>query len=197
MMRPFDQLKNGELSALRWWAFLMRGIAALLFGILAIARPGMSLALLLVLFAVYVLVDGVFALLAALRHVGGPWWALVLEGVIGIGAALIAFSLPGPTALALLYLIAAWAIITGIAKLIAALWLRRVIEREWLLVLSAILSLVFGVFLALQPGAGLLTVVWLIGAYAIVFGVLLIVLSLLVRRLGRETVATADIRRAA
>jgi uncharacterized membrane protein HdeD (DUF308 family) len=192
------QVYGTELTGIRWWAIMMRGIAAVLFGVVAVARPGISLALLVVLFAVYALVDGVFAIVAALRHDGGkPWWALVLEGLVGIGAALIAFSLPGLTALALLYLIAVWAMATGIAELFAAVWLRRVFDGEWLLVLSGILSVVFGVLLATRPVAGLLTVVWLIGAYAIAFGVLLIGLSVRVRSRGGEVVAAADSRRAA
>jgi uncharacterized membrane protein HdeD (DUF308 family) len=164
-----------------WWALLVRGIAAVLFGLAALFWPGPTLFVFIVFFGAYVLVDGIFALVAGIRGSGGRRWPLLVEGVLGVLAGLIAFFWPGETALFLLYVIAAWAIITGILKVVMAILLRREIENEWLMVLSGPLSLLFGVLLAVLPGVGLLSMVWLIGIYALIFGIALIVLGFRVR----------------
>lgn len=139
---------------------------------------------LLYLFAAYALVDGVFAIVAAFRpfarHTRG-WW-LVAEAVIGILTGLVTLFLPGVTAIVLLYVIAAWFMFTGIVRTIAAISLRRQIENEWLMVSSGVLSVVFGIILAVLPGVGLLSLAWLIGIYALVIGILLIALGLRARR---------------
>jgi uncharacterized membrane protein HdeD (DUF308 family) len=167
--------------ATNWWALLLRGIAAVLFGLAALFWPGLTLFVLIVFFGAYTLVDGIFAIVAALRGSGSRRWLLLAEGVLGVLAGLIAFFWPGITALVLLYVIAAWAIFTGILKVVMAIWLRREIENEWLMVLSGVLSVLFGVILAVLPGVGLLSLVWLIGIYALIFGVALIVLGFRVR----------------
>jgi uncharacterized membrane protein HdeD (DUF308 family) len=167
--------------ATNWWALLLRGIAAVLFGLAALFWPGLTLFVLIVFFGAYTLVDGIFAIVAALRGSGSRRWLLLAEGVLGVLAGLIAFFWPGITALVLLYVIVAWAIFTGILKVVMAIWLRREIENEWLLVLSGVLSVLFGVILAVLPGVGLLSLVWLIGIYALIFGVALIVLGFRVR----------------
>lgn len=177
-----------EYLARNWWSVLIRGIVAVLFGILALFLPKLTLQVLILLFGVYALVDGIFALVAAVqafnRRRGFTWRSVgwpILEGIAGIVVGLLAFLWPGETALVLLYLIAAWAIVTGIAELVQAVALRRIIRNEWLLVLSGIASIVFGILLFVFPGAGALAIVWLIGAYAILFGALLIGLSLRLR----------------
>jgi uncharacterized membrane protein HdeD (DUF308 family) len=166
--------------ARNWWALLLRGICAVIFGILAFIWPGITLGALVLLWGAFALIDGILSIIAAVSRREGsgiPWWALLLEGVLGIAAGILTFIWPGITALMLLFLIAAWAILTGIFEIVAAIRVRKEIEGEWWLVLSGILSIVFGVLLVARPGAGALAVVWLIGAYALIFGVFLIALS--------------------
>jgi uncharacterized membrane protein HdeD (DUF308 family)/sporulation protein YlmC with PRC-barrel domain len=168
-----------------WWALALRGVAAILFGILAFAWPGITLFVLVLLFGAYMLVDGIFAIVAAVRAAGreARWWLLLIEGVLGVLAGLVAAFWPDLTALALLYFIAAWAIVSGILEIAGAIRLRREIEGEWALGLSGALSLLFGVLLVVIPApAGLLSLVWLIGAYALAFGVLLLVLAFRIRK---------------
>jgi uncharacterized membrane protein HdeD (DUF308 family) len=174
--------------ARNWWALALRGLFAILFGIAAFAWPGITLGALVLLYGAYALVDGVFAIAAAVvgRTDGMPWWALVLEGVAGIAVGIMTFAWPGITALVLLYLIAAWAVVTGIFEIVAAVRLRKEIQGEWLLALSGILSVLFGFALVFNPLAGALAVVWLIGAYAIAFGTLMIALAFRLRSWARQ-----------
>lgn len=176
------------ILARNWWALVLRGIVAILFGVMAFAWPGLTLEALVLLFGAYAFVDGAFAVAAALsgRTGGTPWWAMLLEGLIGIAAGIATVAWPGLTALALLYMIAGWAVATGVLQIVAAIRLRREIEGEWALILSGVLSVLLGVGLAIMPGAGALAVVWYIGAYAIVSGVLLIALGIRLRNLKRK-----------
>jgi len=169
-----------------WWALLLRGIAAVLFGLAALLWPGLTLYVLIIFFGAYALVDGVLAIVAGIRGTEGRRWLLLTEGILGVLAGLIAFFYPGITALVLLYVIAFWAILTGVLKVVMAIWLRQEIENEWLMGLGGVLSVLFGTVLAVLPGVGLLSLVWLIGIYAIVFGVALIVLSFRVRNHREE-----------
>ena len=155
-----------------WWTLALRGLFAVLFGIMAFVWPGITLASLVILFGAYAFVDGVFAIVAAVEH-RERWWALVIEGLAGIAAGIITVVWPGITALALLYVIAFWAMATGVFEIAAAIKLRKLIEGEFLLALSGVASIAFGLLLLFRPGAGALGVVWLIGSYALVFGVLL------------------------
>jgi uncharacterized membrane protein HdeD (DUF308 family) len=167
-----------------WWALALRGVAAILLGILAFAWPGITLFVLVLFFGAYMLVDGIFAIVAAVRAAGEEdrWWLLLIEGILGVLAGLVAFFWPGLTALALLYFIAAWAIVTGIMEIVAAIRLRQEIEGEWALGLSGLLSVIFGILLVVLPApAGLLSLVWLVGAYAVATGVLLLILAFRVR----------------
>ena len=127
--------------------------------------------------------DGIIALIAAfrIRDRGKPFWALLVVGILGIAAGILTFIWPGMTAIVLLAFIAAWSLVMGIFQIIAAVRLRKSIENEWLLGLSGLLSVIFGVLMLINPGAGALAVIWVIGAYAIVFGVLLIALGLKLR----------------
>ncbi len=156
-----------------WWVYALRGVAAILFGLLALAWPGATLAVLVYLFGAYALVDGIVLLVGlargdvlARRH----RWATALMGAMGILIAIATLFWPGITALTLLYLVAFWAITTGILQVIAAIEFRREIDGEFWMVLGGVLSVVFGSVLLIFPGTGLLAIVWLVGFWAIVFG---------------------------
>ena len=168
-----------------WWVFLIRGILAVLFGIMALIWPGITLTSLVLLFGAYALVEGIFSAIAGVSAYGENerWWAILLSGLAGILFGILTFFWPGMTALILLYFIGAWAIVTGILEIVAAVQLRRVINNEWLLIIGGILSIIFGVLLFIFPGAGALGLVTLIGIYAIIFGVAQIVLAFRLRRL--------------
>src|SRR5258708_35773765 len=182
----------GELAAVlgeqprHWWVVALRGVAAIVFGILAFAWPGVTLAVLVLLFGVYAILDGVLALYAAARSGGKDLWARLLEGIVGIVAGLVAFFLPGLTALALLFVIAAWAILTGVLEVIAAVRLRQVIQNEWALILAGVLSVLFGLLLRVQAGAGILARVWLGGLLPVLFGNALLSLCRLPRGMQRR-----------
>lgn len=170
-----------------WWVFLIRGLLGIAFGIITFFQPGISIAALVLLFGAYSFVDGIFAIVSAVRRRTGsePWWLLLIEGVAGIAAGVITLGWPGLTVIVLLYLIAAWAIVTGAFEIAAAIRLRKVITDEWLLVLSGVASVALGVLLVLFPGPGALALVLWIGAGAFVWGIMLIVLSLRLRSWGR------------
>jgi uncharacterized membrane protein HdeD (DUF308 family) len=168
-----------------WWLLLLRGITAILFGVLAFVWPGITLITLTFMWGAYALVDGAVSLWAAIVGKGGglaPRWWLAVVGVAGILAGLVAFLSPGITAIVLLTFIAAWAIVIGVFEIVGAVRLRKEIEGEWLLALSGVLAILFGVALIAVPGAGLLSLVWLIGAFAIVAGVSYIGLALRLKK---------------
>lgn len=171
--------------ARHWWTLALRGVLAILFGLIALFHPGAAITALALILGVYLLVDGVFALLAAFRfsHQDERWWMLLLEGVFGIVVGLLIIVHPIATAVAVVYLIAAWAIVTGVLELLAAVRLRRVIANEWALILTGVISLALGIALIARPGAGLLASAWLLGVYALIFGFLLIALAFRLRRL--------------
>jgi uncharacterized membrane protein HdeD (DUF308 family) len=166
--------------AKNWWALALRGLVAVLFGLLTFLLPGITLATLVLLFGAYALADGIFNVIAFFK-VASHQWALLIEGVIGIIAGVLTFAWPAITALVLLYLIAFWAIFTGIFEIIAAIRLRKVISSEWLLLLMGVLSLLFGLLILFAPGTGALAIVLWIGAYALVFGVFLMALGFRLR----------------
>jgi uncharacterized membrane protein HdeD (DUF308 family) len=163
-----------------WGWIVFRGLVALLFGVLAIAWPGITLAALVIVWGAYALADGLLALIAAwrVRDQGRPFWSLLIVGLLGIAAGVVTFLWPAITALSLLMIIAVWAVAMGVFQIAAAIRLRKVIQGEWLLGLSGLASVIFGVVVIARPGAGALAVIWLIGSYAIFFGVLLIALGL-------------------
>jgi len=170
-----------------WWALVLRGLAALIFGVVAILWPGITVAVLVILFGAYAFVDGVFAIAAGIRGSAEikRWWLLLIEGLFSIAAGAIAFVWPGITALVLVVLVGVWAIATGIMEIVAAIQLRKYITGEWLLVVSGLLSTAFGVLLLFDPLAGAFAVAWIIGIYAMVFGILLISLGFRLRGLER------------
>ena len=166
-----------------WWSLLLRGLAAMLFGILALSRPAISLQVLVLLFGVYVLLGGALAIAAAIpgRKDDHGWWVVLLEGAIGIVASLAALLVPQITTRVLLVLIASWAISTGVLEIAGAILLRKTIKGEWLLAFSGIISILFGVSSALLPGAGGLALVVIIGVYGVFFGALFIALAFRMR----------------
>lgn len=172
----------------KWWLIALRGVSAVLFGILAFVWPQLTLGVLILLFAGYALIDGVMSIGASVgeRKINDRWWVGLIEGVLSITAAVLAIIWPGITAVVLLYLIAAWAIITGIFEIIAAVNLRKVIEGEWTLALAGVVSIILGLILFFNPGPGILALIWVIGIYAVLFGVLLIYLGFRVRNLSES-----------
>ena len=172
------------VEAGHWWALALRGAIAILFGLAALLRPGIALEALILLFGAYALVDGVFSIVGIFGGTRGgtPRWLLLIEGVVGILAGLIAFVMPGLTAILLLYLIAAWAIVTGISEIATAIRLRNEIRGEWAVIAGGVLSVIFGVLLAvIGPVAGLFSLIWLIGIYAVAFGIMLLIAGFRVR----------------
>ena len=162
-----------------WHWIVLRGAFAVLFGIFAFIWPGITLAALVLVWGAYAIADGVMALIAAftMHEEGKPMASLIVVGILGIAAGVVTFLWPGMTALVLLFFIASWAVLMGIFEIAAAIRLRKHIENEWLLGLSGLVSILFGVLLFLQPGAGALAVIWLIGSFLIFFGILLIALG--------------------
>ena len=169
----------GLLSSLaqNWWLVLLRGIAAITFGVLAFVWPSITLLSLTLLWGAYALADGVLALWAAITGSAAPRWWLAVAGIAGILSGIIAFVLPAMTAFVLLMFIAGWSIVIGVMQIAGAIQLRKEIDGEWLLVLSGLLSIAFGVILMVRPDAGVVAVVWIIGWYAILAGALAIGLS--------------------
>lgn len=171
-----------QLLAKNWWALELRGLLTVAFGLLALFLPGITLAALVLVFGIYALAEGVVLLIMSFNRRNEHWWITLLQGLVGISAGVITLVWPGITAIALLAIIAFWALITGILEIVGAIRLRKEIRGEWMLILSGILSLVFAFLLIANPAAGALAIVWLIGVYAVVFGVLLMALGIRVRR---------------
>jgi len=177
-----------------WWMLALRGLFAVLLGVMAFVWPGVTLATLVLFFGAYAFADGVFALISTFQQ-RERWWALALEGVMGIGTGVVTFFWPAITALALLYIIAAWAVVTGVFEVAAAARLRKEMRGEWLLALSGLASVAFGVLLILRPGPGALAVVWLMGSYALIFGALMITLGFRLRGLDEPSARDEVVRK--
>jgi uncharacterized membrane protein HdeD (DUF308 family) len=168
--------------ARNWWLILLRGVCAVIFGMLTFIWPGVTLLTLVLLYGAYALIDGAIAIWAAI--VGGepaPRWWLLIVGLLGIAAGLVTLLMPGVTAVVLLIFIAFWAILTGVMQIVGAIRLRKEIDNEWMLAAGGVLSVLFGVILIVQPGAGALGLVFVIGAYAVIYGGILIGLALRLR----------------
>ena len=167
-----------------WWLIVIRGLLAILFGLIAFFWPGLTWLVLILTFGVYAIVDGVFAMLAGLvsSKYAQRWWVFLLEGVVSLAAGVFAIARPGLAGLALILVLAAWAIVTGILEIAAAIRLRREITNDWMLGFAGFLSIVLGVLLVFQPATGGLVVTLMIGAYALIFGILLVVLGFRLRK---------------
>jgi uncharacterized membrane protein HdeD (DUF308 family) len=163
---------------------IVRGIVGIVAGILAFLWPGITIAVLVIIFALYAFIDGVTNLVLGLRQSSArdrPSWALIVEGLVGIAAGVLTFGWPQITALALVLFIGAWAVVTGIFEVVAAIRLRQVITGEWLLLLSGVLSIAFGILVFMSPRAGAIGIAWVLGAYAAATGIILVVLGIRLR----------------
>jgi uncharacterized membrane protein HdeD (DUF308 family) len=178
----FEQLRDN------WGWVALRGVAAILFGLLAFAWPGATLLTLAIFWGAYALADGVFAIVAGfrVRDSGKPVWPMVLIGVVGVIAGIGAILWPGLTASLLLMVIAFWAIFMGAFQILTAIRIRKEIENEWMLIVSGVLTLLLGLGIVLMPGLAAVAIVWTLASYAIVFGVLLVVLGFKLKGLKPE-----------
>lgn len=177
-----------------WWTVALRGMLAVGIGLIALFFPSITLIILILLFGAFALVDGVLLLIAGIRSrkENERWWALILLGILSMAVALIAFFVPLVTALALLFLMAAWAIIGGMLEIIAAIQLRKQIKGEWILVLDGVITLLFGLALIIMPAAAILALVWLFGGFKVISGVLLLILSFRLKRNKNYTVHSGE-----
>ncbi|ODT99291.1 MAG: hypothetical protein ABS81_26005 [Pseudonocardia sp. SCN 72-86] len=185
---------SGVESAIRgvWWLVLLRGVLAILFGLVLLFTPGTALLALVLVFGVYAVLDGVTAVVAGIRHRADDnhWGWHVVQGVISVIAGVLAFAWPGVTVLAILFVIAFWSIVGGIAEISESMTMRRNGSSTWGWVLAAgILSVIFGILLVVQPGVGLATLLWISGIWALVFGVVVVVWAFRLR--SAVTAATA------
>lgn len=167
-----------------WWALLLRGLAAIAFGLLTWLQPAASAAALLLVFGIYVLVDGVLGVYTAIRSRGASryWWVVLLWGLTGVVVGVLTVLNPVVTAWVLTIYVGAWALITGLMQIIAAVRLRKEIQGEWVLVLSGLVSVLFGGLVLAQPGAGMMAMLWLLATYAVVFGLLMVILAFKVKK---------------
>ncbi len=180
-LAPGASLLHGLAS--NWWLEVLRGVAAIIFGILAFAWPGITLLTLVLFWGAFALVDGVLAIIAAVK--GGnpmPRWWLAIVGIAGLAAGALTFLMPGLTALVLVTFIAVWAIVLGVMEIVGAIKLRKEVQGEWLLILNGVISVLFGLVLLWRPVTGALALVWIIGAYAIILGVIYVMFGLKLRK---------------
>lgn len=171
-----------------WWSFVLRGVLGVILGLVAFAYPGATIGALVILYGAFAMADGLLALSSLLFGRTGeqPWWSLLLEGIVGVAAGIVAFSLPLATALVLVYVVAAWSIIKGIFMVASAIRLRREIDGEWALGLAGVLSVVFGVLVMLSPVAGATAIAWILGFYLVSFGILAIVTGYHLRKADKR-----------
>lgn len=176
-----------------WWMLLIRGILLVLFGVLAASWPGLVLYTLIIFFALFALLHGIMGVIGSIMNRAGndDWWLVLLEGVVSIIIGIMTFAWPGLTGLVLAFFIAVWAIVIGILKIYGAIKLRKAITGEWLLIISGIISVVFGIFVFARPLTGAIAIAWMIGIYAIVIGALSMLLSFRVRSWQKRAAAAA------
>jgi len=192
MSATLDRLASRPLlshMAEYWWLLLLRGIAAVVFGLLALFMPGIAGLSLVLLWGAYTFADGILSLWAGIvgkRATTGSRWWLALTGVLGIVAGLIAFFAPGVTATVLLIFIGVWSIAIGAMAIVGAIQLRKEIEGEWLLILSGAIAIVFGILMFTRPASAALAVVWMIATFAIIFGIDMILLAFKLKGYGKR-----------
>lgn|SRR5690554_3262292 len=176
-----------DMLSRNWWMLLLRGLIAIAFGVLIFMQPAMSLTALILLFGIYALADGMLSVWTAVaEHKQREyWWLLLIGGLLSIAVGIMTFMVPGITALVLLFFIAIRSIVMGVIEIVLAIHLRKVIKGEWLLILGGLLSIAFGIILMAQPGVGALAVLWIIATYAILFGILITILSFKARSFGK------------
>lgn len=182
-----------------WWLVVLRGILAILFGVAAFLMPGLAWLSLIVLFGTYAILDGVFAMMSGLisSRFSSRWWVFLVEGLVSVAAGAIALVRPDIASVALVWLIASWAIVTGILEIMAAIRLRKEITNEWMLGFVGFVSIVLGVLLFFQPAAGGLVITLMIGAYALIFGIALVALGFRLRKWNGVSSSGRDALRAA
>lgn len=182
-----------------WWLVVLRGVLAILFGAAAFFMPGLAWLSLIVLFGTYAILDGVFAMMSGLisSKFSPRWWVFLLEGLVSVAAGTIALVRPDIAGIALVWLIAGWAVLTGVLEILAAVRLRKEITNEWMLGFGGFVSIVLGALLFFQPAAGGLVITLMIGAYALIFGIALVALGLRLRRWNGVPSSDRDPLRAA
>lgn len=182
-----------NLFGVHWWALALRGVVAILFGIVAVATPGLTLAIIVLLFGVYALIDGIVAIVTAIRAAHGHrrWGAFLVEGIVGIVAGLVALFVPVVALAFLIYLVGAWAIITGVLEITAAMRLRQHVPGEWLLILTGIVSIIFGIAVFAAPVVGVVAIALWLGIYALMFGILLLTLAFRLRAIHNAAIIPA------
>jgi uncharacterized membrane protein HdeD (DUF308 family) len=189
---------SGALAQ-NWWLFTLRGVAGIIFGCIALIFPGPTMLSLVIFFSAYMLVDGVFAIIAAVRKIRrkeDPWGLLMFEGLLNIAVGILAFLWPGITVLAFVLLVAAWAIVSG-GLMMAAGFRLNIDHGRWWLVLGGLLSLAYGVLLIITPLIGAVVLTWWLGAYALVFGVALVIFSFKLRSRQHQRVNPTPVGTAA
>jgi uncharacterized membrane protein HdeD (DUF308 family) len=173
-----------QISRTYWWLIILRGVVALLFGIMALISTQFTLLFLVYLFGAYALLDGIIAVIVSIqeRNTASRWWVLLIAGIFGIVLGLVTFFQPGTIALVIFYLVAIWLIITGIFEIISAFTLRA-IGVEWLLVVAGVISIILGIVFFLHPTSSILSLVWLLGVFALIYGIIQIVRAIQLRSL--------------
>lgn len=173
--------------AKHWWLFVLRGVLAVLFAVMAFVSPTITLSILVVFLGVYFLVDGLFTLTHGfrIRKTDTHWWVLVLEGLLGIVAGIVCLTMPGITVVFMVTLIALWSVVTGVLEIILAIRLRKEIQNEWILIIAGVFSVIFGILLFMQPLAGVLVISWWLGIYALFFGIFMITVGARLKKFAK------------
>ena len=178
-----------------WWVFLIGGLASLLFGVVAFAKPGIALLVLSMFFAAAILVDGAFSIVGSIQNrEKDGWWVMLLIGILGVGVGGYALMNPPISMLAFVYLVALQAILLGVFLVMLGYRVRLATSREWLLYVTGALSVLFGILVVAQPGAGSLTIVYMIAAWAIVIGALKLAFAFRIRNLPGELESRFSLR---
>lgn len=173
-----------EAISSKWWLFLLRGLAAIAFAVIAFTQPGAALIGLVLVLGAYIFVAGALAITAAAVGVAGDrWWALLLEGILGVVAALLIWFWPLTSTLAFVYFVAAWLLVTGVLQIAAGIRLRDVISNEWLFILSGVISIIFGVWVFRSPSQGVVLTAYLFAWYFLLFGIMQVLFALRLRSL--------------